>query len=164
MARSLGFSGNGINFQIVFGQSFWLKCLSWWCTHCSARMDASERTSGMWSDTVVSPFDLSWTLLVGGGLLVPFPLLGPPVVKQLIPIVTVVPGQGGQFQCASPNKWTVSMMSLFYLVFFLCASQIYSVYFQLKKKFFLAMPCSMQDLSFPTKNWALAQCNESAES
>ena len=47
---------------------------------------------------VVSPFDLSRTLLVGGGLLVPCSLPGPPVVKQLMQMVTVVPGQGGQFQ------------------------------------------------------------------
>ena len=47
---------------------------------------------------VVSPFDLSQTLLVGGGLLVPCSLPGPPVVKQLMQIVTMVPGQGGRFQ------------------------------------------------------------------
>ena len=33
---------------------------------------------------VVSPFDLSQTLLVGGDLLVPYSLQGPPVVKQLM--------------------------------------------------------------------------------
>ena len=47
---------------------------------------------------VVSPFDLSQTLPVGRGLLVPCSLAGPPVVKQLMQIVTVVPGQGGQLQ------------------------------------------------------------------
>ena len=47
---------------------------------------------------VVSPFDLSGTLLVGGGLLVPCSLAGPPVVKQLMQMVTMVPGQGGPFQ------------------------------------------------------------------
>ena len=47
---------------------------------------------------VVSPFDLSRTLPVGGGLLVPCSLAGPPVVKQLMQMVTVVPGQGGWFQ------------------------------------------------------------------
>ena len=55
---------------------------------------------------VVSPFDLSRTLLVGGGVLVPCSLPGPPVVKQLMQMVTMVPGQGGQFQCASPNNIT----------------------------------------------------------
>ena len=47
---------------------------------------------------VLSPFDLSWTLPVGGGLLVPCSLPGPPVVKQLMQMVTMVPGHGGRFQ------------------------------------------------------------------
>ena len=47
---------------------------------------------------VVSPFDLSRTLLVGGSLLVPCSLPGRPIVKQLMQIVTMVPGQGGRFQ------------------------------------------------------------------
>ena len=46
---------------------------------------------------VVSPFDLSRTLLVGGGLLVPCPP-EPPVVKQLMQMVTMVLAQGGRFQ------------------------------------------------------------------
>ena len=45
----------------------------------------------------VSPFDLSRMLPVGGGLLVPCSLAGPPVVKQLMQMVTEVPGQGGRF-------------------------------------------------------------------
>ena len=49
---------------------------------------------------VVSPFDLSRTLPVGGALLVPLSLAGPPVVKQLMQMVTMVPGQGGRFQSA----------------------------------------------------------------
>ena len=61
-------------------------------------MDASEKDSGRWSDNVVSPFDLSQTHPVGGGLLVSCSLPGPPVIKQLMQMVTVVPGQGGQFQ------------------------------------------------------------------
>ena len=54
---------------------------------------------GFWEvvGQVVSPFDLSRTLLVGGGLLVPCSLPGPPVVKQLMQMVAVVPGQGGRF-------------------------------------------------------------------
>ena len=39
---------------------------------------------------VVSLFDLSRTLLVGGGLLVPCSLQGPPVIKQLMQMVTIV--------------------------------------------------------------------------
>ena len=46
---------------------------------------------------VVSPFDLSQTLPVGGGL-VPCSFPGPPVIKQLTQMVTMVPDQGGQFQ------------------------------------------------------------------
>ena len=45
----------------------------------------------------VSPFDLSQILLVGGGLLVPCSLLGPPVIKQPVQMGTIVPGQGGWF-------------------------------------------------------------------
>ena len=52
-----------------------------------------------------APLDLSRTLPAGGGLLVPYSLSGPPAVKQLMQMVTMVPGQGGRFQlCASPNK------------------------------------------------------------
>ena len=61
---------------------------------------------------VVSPFDLSQTLLVGSGLLVPCSLPGPPVVKQLMQMVTMVPGQ---FQCASPNT-SAPLLSLFCLL------------------------------------------------
>ena len=48
---------------------------------------------------VVSPFDLSRTLLVGGGLLAPCSLPGPPVEKPRMQMVTMAPGQGGRFQC-----------------------------------------------------------------
>ena len=64
----------------------------------SDKMDAREKDSGRWLDIWVSPFDLSQTLLVGGSLLVPCSLPGPPIVKQLTQIVTMVPGQGGRFQ------------------------------------------------------------------
>ena len=46
----------------------------------------------------VSPLDLSRTLPVGGGLLVPYSLSESPVIKQLMQMVIMVPGQGGQFQ------------------------------------------------------------------
>ena len=56
---------------------------------------------------VVSPFELSRTLLVGGCLLVSCSLPGPPVIKQLMQMVIMVPGRGGSFnQCASPNSAT----------------------------------------------------------
>ena len=61
--------------------------------------DGCQR-EGFWEAVrhVASPFDLSRTLLVGGGLLVPCSLPGPPVLKQLVQMVTMVPGQGGRFQ------------------------------------------------------------------
>ena len=46
----------------------------------------------------MSPFNLSGTLQVGGGSLVPYSLSGSPVIKQFMQIVTMVPGQGGRFQ------------------------------------------------------------------
>ena len=63
--------------------------------------DGCQR-EGFWEvvGQVVSPFDLSRTLLVGGGLLVPCSLPGPPVVKQLMKMATMVPGQGGRLQSA----------------------------------------------------------------
>ena len=52
--------------------------------HALFSQDGCQR-EGFWEVVrqVVSPFDLSRTLLVGGGLLVPCSLPGPPVVKQL---------------------------------------------------------------------------------
>ena len=57
---------------------------------------------GFWEvvGQVVSPFDLSRTLQVGGGMLVLCSLPGPPVIKQFMQMVTMVPDQGGQFQSA----------------------------------------------------------------
>ena len=65
---------------------------------CSAKMDAREKDSGRWSDIMVSHFELSQTIPIDGGLLVPCSLPGPPVIKQLLQMVTMVPGQGGRFQ------------------------------------------------------------------
>ena len=67
--------------------------------HALFSQDGCQR-EGFWEVVrqVVSPFDLSRTLLVGGGLLAPCYLPGPPVVKQLMQIVTMVPGQGRRFQ------------------------------------------------------------------
>ena len=65
--------------------------------HALFSQDRCQR--GFWEVVghVLSPFDLSLTLLVEGGLLVPCPLPGPPVVKELMHMVTMVPGQGGRF-------------------------------------------------------------------
>ena len=75
--------------------------------------DGCQR-EGFWEvvGPVVSPFDLSQTLPVGGGLLVLCSLPGPPVSMQM---VTMVPGQGGRFQCASPNNIVGSMFLCRYM-------------------------------------------------
>ena len=67
--------------------------------HALFSQDGCQR-EGFWEVVrqVVSPFDLSRAHLVGGGLFVPCSLPGPPVVEQLMQIVTMVPGQGGRFQ------------------------------------------------------------------
>ena len=67
--------------------------------HSSLSQDGCWQ-EGFWEvdGHTVSPFDLSRTLPVGGGLLVPYSLSGSPVIKQLMQMVTMVPGQGGQFQ------------------------------------------------------------------
>ena len=71
---------------------------SFMVVHALFSQDGCQR--GFWEVVghVVSPFDLSRALPVGGGLLIPCSLPGPPVVKQLMQMVTMVPGQGGQFQ------------------------------------------------------------------
>ena len=65
----------------------------------------------------VSPFDLSRTLPVGGGLLVPYSLSGSPVIKQLMQMVAMVPGQVGGFsQCAPltlPALWCLARVGGF---------------------------------------------------
>ena len=67
--------------------------------HASLSQDGCQR-EGFWEvdGHAVSPFDLSQTLPVGGGLLVLYSLPGSPVIKQLMQMVTKGPGQGGQFQ------------------------------------------------------------------
>ena len=67
--------------------------------HALFSQDGCQR-EGFWEVVrqAVPPFDLSQTLLVGGGLLILCSLPGPPVVKQLMQMVTMVPGQGGWFQ------------------------------------------------------------------
>ena len=96
VALSLRFYGDGISFQVVLSQSFWLRVLP---SGALFSQDGCQR-EGFWEVVghVVSPFDLSWTLPVGGSLLVLCSLPGPPVVKQLLQMVTMVPGQGGRLQ------------------------------------------------------------------
>ena len=71
--------------------------------HAMFSQDGCQR-GGFWEVVghVVSPFDLSRTLLVGGGSLAPCSLPGPFVVKQLMQMARV----DGFTQRASPNKNT----------------------------------------------------------
>ena len=67
--------------------------------HALFSQDGCQR-GGFWEVVghVVSPFDLSQTLPVGGGLLVPCSLPEPPVIKQVMQMVTMMPGQSRRFQ------------------------------------------------------------------
>ena len=67
--------------------------------HASLSQDGCQR-EGFWEVVrhMMSLFDLSQTLPVGDGLLVPCSFPGPPVIKQLMQMVARLPGQGGQFQ------------------------------------------------------------------
>ena len=75
--------------------------------HTLFSQDGCQR-GGFWEMVghVTSPFDLSRTFPIGGGLLVPCSLAGPPVLKQLMQMVTMVRlATVGSFnQCASPNR------------------------------------------------------------
>ena len=97
MARSLQFYGDGISFWVVFSQPFWLSVLP---GDAGLVQPSGCQREGFWEVVrhVMSPFDLSRTLPVGGGLLVPCSLPGPPVIKQLTQMVTAVSGRGGRFQ------------------------------------------------------------------
>ena len=97
MACSLGFYGDGISFPVALANHS--DSESFLVVHALLSQNGCHK-EGFWEvvGCVVSPFDLSQTLPVGRGLLVPCSLARPPVVKQLMQMVTVVPGQGGQFQ------------------------------------------------------------------
>ena len=101
VARSLGFMVMGL----VSGLS-WANqsdSESFLGVHAPLSQDGCQR-EGFWEvvGPVVSPFDLSRTLPVVGGLLVLYSLPGPPVVKQLMRMLTREPGQGGRFQPVFP--------------------------------------------------------------
>ena len=90
---------------MVMGFVSWLSLVnhsdseSFLVVHTLFSQDGCQR-EGFWEVVghALSPFDLSQTLPVGGGLLVPCSLAGPPVIKQFMQIVTMVPAQGGWFQ------------------------------------------------------------------
>ena len=80
--------------------------------HALLSQDGCQR-GGSWEVVrhVASPFDLSPTLPVTGGLLVACSSLGPPVLKLLTQMVMVVPGRGAQFQPeCSPNNFMMMVM------------------------------------------------------
>ena len=52
-----------------------------WYTHCLAKMDPSKEDCGRLVGLLASLVDLFRIPVVGGGLLVPCSLPGPPVVK-----------------------------------------------------------------------------------
>ena len=94
---SPGFYGDGISFRLSLANHS--DSESFLVVHALFSQDRCQR-GGFWEVVghMVSLFDLSWTLPVGGVLLVPCSLPGPPVVKQFMQMVTMVPGQGGWFQ------------------------------------------------------------------
>ena len=97
MPGSLWFYGDGISFWVVLANHS--DSESFLVVYTLFSQDGCQR-EGFWEVVghVESLFDLSRTLLLGGGLLVPCSLPGPPVIKQLMQMVPIVPGQGGQFQ------------------------------------------------------------------
>ena len=97
MAHSLQFYGDGISFWVVFSQPFWLSVLP---GDAGLVQPSGCQREGFWEVVghVVSPFDLSRTLLVGSDLLVPCSLPGSPIVNQLMQMVAMVLGRGGRFQ------------------------------------------------------------------
>ena len=75
--------------------------------HALFSQDGCQR--GFWEVVwhVMSPFDLSRTLLVGGGLLVPCSLPGPPVIRHSYKwLLCCLARVGGFSQCASPSSVT----------------------------------------------------------
>ena len=81
MACSLVFY-NGVHLWVVSGQTLWLRVLPAGAFISQPRWIPERRIlegHGDWC--LLSPFDLSWILLVGGGLLVPCSLPGSLVLK-----------------------------------------------------------------------------------
>ena len=85
-----------ISFWVVLSQSFWLRVLPGSACLVQPRWMPVKSILGGGQTYGVS-FDLSRTLLGGGGLLVLCSLPGPPVVRQLMQMAIMVPGQGGRF-------------------------------------------------------------------
>ena len=108
MARSLGFYGDGLSFRVVFGQSFSFRVFPGGACIAQPRWMLARGIPGSGQcllSTFPELFRLVVALPVGGGSLVPYSSSGPPVIKQLMGMVTMVPGQGGRFQSVCfPNS------------------------------------------------------------
>ena len=74
-----------------------IQSLSWWSHTAQPRWMLARGVLEV-DGQAGSPLDLSRTLQASGGLLVLYSLSGSPVIKQLMQMVTMVPGQGGRFQ------------------------------------------------------------------
>ena len=96
VARSPGFYGDGISFQVALANHS--NSESFLVAHASLTRWMPARLilgSGRTGSVSSRPFR---TLPAGGGLLVLYSLSGYPAIKQLMQMVTMVPGQGGWFQ------------------------------------------------------------------
>ena len=111
VARSLRVYGDGISFRVVFSQWFWLRVLPGSGRIAQPRWMPERRILGGGQTCGVSfwPFPNSsgwWRLIV------PCSSPGPPVVKQLMRTVAVVPGRGGRSQSACfPNTALLTLAS-----------------------------------------------------
>ena len=96
LARSLGFYGDGISFWVVFGQSFSFRVFPGGARIAQPRWMLARGIlgSGLTRGVSFRPFPNS----SGWWWLIPDSLSGSPVIKQLVQMVTMVPGQGGRFQ------------------------------------------------------------------
>ena len=110
MGHSLGFYGDRVSFWMSLANHS--DSRSFLVTHTLLSQDGCQG-EGFWEVVgyVASPFDFSWTLPNGCGLLVLCSLPGPPIIEQLMQIVSMVPGTGGWGrvgccfnQCVSPNR------------------------------------------------------------
>ena len=94
MGHSLGFYGDEVSFWMPLAN--YSDSRSFLVAHTLLSQDGCQG-EGFWEVVgyVASPFDFSQTLPNGCGLLVLCSLSGPPIIEQLMQIVSVVPGKGG---------------------------------------------------------------------
>ena len=101
VAHSLGGFMVIVLVSVVSGQSFWQRIFPDDTCIAHPRWIPAKRIREV-GRHVVSPFDLSQILLVGGGLLVLCFLPRLPAIKLFMQMVTIMPGQGGRFQSVFP--------------------------------------------------------------